>query len=52
MNQQMKNMPEPELDPTECVDAQGTVRPEHDFPTDETECRCCGAETVTEEIEE
>lgn len=52
MNQRMKNMPEPELDPDECVDTQGTVRPEHDFPQESNECRRCGAETVSEETEE
>jgi hypothetical protein len=48
----MKNAPEPELDPEECVDAQGTVRPEHDIPSDVTECRRCGAEVMPEETEE
>lgn len=52
MNQTMRNTPEPELDPDECVDAQGVVRPEHDFPEGSPECRRCYAEVLPEETEE
>ena len=50
MNQTMRNFPEPELDPTECVDSQGTVWPEHKFK--DSECVRCGAEPLPEEFEE
>lgn len=46
----LRNLTEPELDPDECVDAQGVVRPEHDFK--ENECRRCYAEVMPEETEE
>lgn len=61
----MRNMPEPELDPDKCIDAQGTVWPEHDFPAvrvngapssdfpDRNQiCRRCDAEVLPEECEE
>lgn len=48
----MRNQPEPELEEAECVDAQGISRPEHDFPTDSSECRRCYAEVMPEESEE
>ncbi len=46
----VRNLPEPELE--ECVDAQGTVRPEHDFPEETGECSRCYAEAAPEESEE
>lgn len=32
------------LNDTDCVDSDGEVWPEHDYPVDIGECRRCGAE--------
>lgn len=48
----MRNLPEPELEENECVDAQGIVRPEHNFPKESAECVRCYAEMMPEESEE
>lgn len=37
-----------EPEDTDCIDADGDVRPEHDFPAAGYECRRCGAEADTD----
>lgn len=46
----LRNFSEPEINPDECVDSQGTVRPEHYLVGNE--CRRCYAEVMPEEPEE
>jgi len=52
----MRNLPEPEFEENECVDAQGNIFPEHKIPLEQFEdggfCVRCYAEMMPEESEE